>query len=228
MRKFMLVGVVGLALCASGTLWAQVARQPRPAIAPVRVAVFQRGGHLLPPAIVDKLELTAEQKEKLAKLEKEFAEKQQKVQNDLRDLITKARQNGTTPDQKTLRGLSQKISKLRQDYQKKADGLLTKEQQKKVQEARKQPLVRPALARGIFNRPGALFTPYAQRQLNLTDAQKKKLAALQAEMDKKAQEILTKEQQKKFEQLKKQPARGVGAGGIRIVPIRRVPQPKKP
>ena len=73
--------------------------------------------------------------------------------------------------------------------------------------------------RGGPPQPGQILPPRLQSQLNLTAAQKKKVAALQKEVDDKLAKILTDKQKKQLESMRPrgdgQPPRGRGPQGDR-------------
>jgi hypothetical protein len=60
-------------------------------------------------------------------------------------------------------------------------------------------------------RPGQVLPPFLQERLNLTPEQKKRLDALQKEVDERLGKILTAEQKKQIEEIRG----GFGAGGPR-------------
>jgi Spy/CpxP family protein refolding chaperone len=226
-RMRMWLALAGVTLLAVGAGRAEdEAKKPAP---PRRagVAFGARANQLLPARIANQLDLTAKQKEKIDELANEFAAKSGQIRQKIQAENAKARAQGQRPDRQTIRGLNQEIAKMRSDFQAKALEVLTKEQKKKYEEVRAAPLgLRPILGRNAG--PGAVFTPLVQRQLNLTKEQKEKLAKLQAEMEKKALEVLTKEQKKKFEEIKKNPVRlRPGVRGIQIRPIQIRPVPAK-
>jgi poly(3-hydroxybutyrate) depolymerase len=67
---------------------------------------------------------------------------------------------------------------------------------------------------GFGTSPGTVLTPRVQENLKLTDEQKKKVEALQKEVDAGLQKILTEEQNKQLKALKDNAGRGF-AGGLR-------------
>ena len=160
------------------------------------IAQGQLGEPLVPKTVEEKLNLTAEQKAKIAKIEKEFAGKHKDNEIKLRDLAQKARQD---MDRAALKGAQEKLAEARTaraDYEKQVQAVLTEEQRKAFQQpgtAR-----RPGVAAGPSLLGGAL-----PERLNLSAEQKEKLAQLQKEFEGKALQVLTEEQRKQYEQLKK-------------------------
>lgn len=194
MRRFPFVVLVsGMAwlLLASGSANAQEKPRPKALGAPERL-----GGPLVPTAVEERLKLTAEQKEKLAKIEKEFADKA-KDETKLREQMQKARDD---KDRAALRAALEQIAeagKVRAGYETKVQEILTGEQKKTFEAA----LGGTGAGRpGIGIGPGTLL-PGLQR-LDLTAEQKEKLNQLQKEFEAKALQVLTEEQRKKYEELK--------------------------
>ena len=74
--------------------------------------------------------------------------------------------------------------------------------------------------RGGPPRPGQIMPGFLQEQLKLTDSQKKKLDALQAEVDARLSEILTDAQKKQLKEMRKR-----GPGGFPGGPGRPEPPP---
>jgi hypothetical protein len=69
-------------------------------------------------------------------------------------------------------------------------------------------------------RPGTVLPPFVVEQLKLTEAQKKKLAALQKEVDASLKLILTEEQQKQLETIRAgRPGGPGGPGGFPGGPV---------
>ena len=61
--------------------------------------------------------------------------------------------------------------------------------------------------------PGQVMPEFVQRQLNLTEAQKKQIAALQKEVDAKLEKILTADQKKQLKEFRNRPRGGFGGQG---------------
>jgi Spy/CpxP family protein refolding chaperone len=200
------------------------ARQARPADADgkrkrLEAAQFGRFGQpqpLLPSGAADKLKLTAEQKDKVAQLEKEFETKQKEIGGKLREEIQKAIQNKDREAVKNaftqMREVREKEEKLREEYQDKVAALLTADQKKTFEEVKKeQPGRRPFGGQfPPFGRPGAGQAPgkvlpdAVQEKLGLSADQKDKISRLQKELEDKIMEVLTPDQKKKLEELKKE------------------------
>ena len=173
---------------------------------------------LLAVEAVEKLKLTAEQKDKYAKLDTEYKEKSKSAQDKFIEDVKGNR------DREKIKEANDKLQadkkKLRDDLLAKVEPILTAEQktvfaQVKVQ----QPTPNP----GVIRRPdlpivgggvGQVLPPGVQQRLNLTDDQKKQIADIQKEVEAKVLKVLTDEQKKQFEEMKK--------GVIRIQPIRPV------
>ena len=68
---------------------------------------------------------------------------------------------------------------------------------------------------GGFGPPpiGQILPPIVQERLNLTDAQKKQLEAMQKELDAKLDKLLTEEQRKQLKEMKERGPGGRGPGG---------------
>jgi hypothetical protein len=114
-----------------------------------RMPLLQRLGQLLPPDVADKLNLTAEQKKQVAKLQDEFSEKRAALLGELPEEagkafeeIQKARENGEKPKLAPavlpLVGKLLQVRQLREDYDKKVRALLTDEQKKTLDELTKE------------------------------------------------------------------------------------------
>ena len=114
-----------------------------------RTPLLQRLGQLLPPNVADKLNLTAEQKKQVAKLQEEFSEKRAALLGEVPEEagkaleeIQKARENGEKPKLAPavmpLVGKLLEVRQLREDYDKKVRALLTDEQKKTFDELTKE------------------------------------------------------------------------------------------
>jgi Spy/CpxP family protein refolding chaperone len=163
---------------------------------------------LLPADLDEKLALSTEQKEKLARLREEVRARQKAVLEKLRDAMQQARQN---KDRDKLReqfqAFRQEAEKLRDEVQAKLKELLSDEQKKKFEELKKslpQAGERPFGRFGFPQRaaPGQLLPPELQERLGLTAEQKEKIAKLQQETEAKLRDVLTDEQKKKLDELK--------------------------
>ena len=63
------------------------------------------------------------------------------------------------------------------------------------------------------SQPGQILSPFLQARLQLTDAQKKQLAALQKEVDSRLEKLLTNDQKKQLKEVREMFSRG-GPGGF--------------
>src|SRR5262245_19141503 len=79
-------------------------------------------GQLVPPAIQEKLDLSAAQKEKLAKLQQEFREKSNEVRNRTQEEVDKIRstagKEGKKLDRAAQRQLNEQFVEMLKSYQK--------------------------------------------------------------------------------------------------------------
>jgi Spy/CpxP family protein refolding chaperone len=114
-----------------------------------RTPLLQRLGQLLPPDVADKLNLTAEQKKQVAKLQDELSEKRAALLGEVPEEagkaleeIQKARDNGEKPKLvpavMPLVGKVLELRQLRDGYDKKVRALLTDEQKKTLDELTKE------------------------------------------------------------------------------------------
>lgn len=208
-------GVLGAALAlvaffSTAPVEGQVRVQAQPIqLQPGRVAT----GPLVPADLQEKLNLTAEQKDALAKIEKEYADKATAAE-------AKAKEARPTATPAQIRELNQEAQKTRTDYADKVKALLTAEQKTTFEQAQ-QPARRPGGIQVVpinRNAPPNLGTKDTQDKLNLTAEQREKLDKLQKDFEAKTLEVLTKEQKDQFEELKKQTRPG-------LRPVRPVPNP---
>ena len=175
----------------------------------IQVQPFGRaGGPLLTPEAVDKLKLSAEQKEKYAKIDEEYKDKQKAAGEKLKEAIQgqdRAKILEAYQNQRT------EAEKLRNDSLKKVEALLGDEQKKTFEEVKKEqpkPAIRlPGAAPG----GGQVLPPVIQERLKLSDEQKKKVDDLQKELEAKILGVLTEEQRKQYDELKKQSTNRIGA-----------------
>lgn len=183
---------------------------------------FQRGpfsfrtGPLMSRELLDKLELSSEQKDELAKIQKEFEKKSKDAQAKLRESMKRSREDGGREGFQKIREQMEAMRKLRTEYRDKAMGVLNDDQKKKYEAALRdrfrgfpgrrppqpptqpQPRPRPPEAtRGL----SPILPPDVQRRLKLTDEQKDELTRIQKEFEKKIMEVLTGEQKKELERL---------------------------
>jgi Spy/CpxP family protein refolding chaperone len=184
--------------------------------AQVQVRPLGAGGVLLAPTAIEKLKFTAEQKEKFAKIEAEFKEKQKAASEKFQE----AYKSG---DRAKIKEASEKFrtdsEALRNESLGKVAAMLTDEQKKTFEEVKKeQPRfnVVPLPGRPVPQPAGQVLPPAIQEKLKLTDEQKKKIEELQKELESKIIGVLTEEQKKQYDELKKQTLAPVP--GIRLVP----------
>lgn len=213
--RFLLAGVMALLASAAPALAQRVKAQPiqiRP--------VLQGDVPLLTAEAVEKLKFSNEQKEKYAKVEAEFKEKNKAVQDKFRADIQGVRDREKYKE--ALEKQQTDSKKAREDSLAKVEPLLTADQ-KAVFGQVKQDQPRPGIGgirpvQPIGGGIGQILPPGVQQRLQLTDEQKKQVEAIQKEVEAKLLKVLTEEQKKQLEQLKK--------GGIIIRP--RPVQPAQP
>jgi len=186
-------------------------------------------GPLVPGELAEKLKLTGEQKDKLAKLQKEFDEKVKPAADKLKELREKAgKDRGDREAFQALREQGETIRKTRGEFEDKVKGLLTDDQKKTFEQESRRPAPpgdRPGQpgrgqpGRGQPGRdpqpgrggpPGGIFSAEVQERLGLSAEQKEKLDKIKKELDAKTQEVLTDEQKKKLEELRGERPRGPG------------------
>ncbi len=167
---------------------------------------------LLPRGAEEKLSLNSEQKEKLAAIQKEFDEKFKEKFGKVRDEVRKAFEDR---DREAIRKAMEKMQdiredarKLREEYQTRAEAVLTDTQKKQLAELRREGSPRgregrpPERGQSERPAPGGV-SPRSLEGLGLTDEQKEKIAKLRKEFESKVKEVLTEEQRKKLEELEK-------------------------
>jgi hypothetical protein len=183
----MLLGL-GIALLAATGIDAQ--EQPRP-----KRAETERSGRLIGKGLEQALNLSAEQKDKLTKLEKEFAAKAQD-EGKLQELMRKARQDGDRAAYQKAQEQLNEARTLRAGYVSQVQALLTTEQKKTYDRIN-------AAAPRLPGRGGeaSLLAPGLQERLNLSAEQKEKLSELQKAFEAKALQVLTDEQRQRYERL---------------------------
>jgi RNA polymerase sigma factor (sigma-70 family) len=170
-----------------------------------RLAEMQRGQpggrpgfEILP--LLRSLDLSAEQREKLEKLAKELTEKQDAAQIKTREAVEKAKEN---QDRDKLRELldahQREMAKLHDELRANLEQLLTEEQRQRLGELLRQRDNANAGGRGLVQ----LLSPPVQERLGLTAEQREKIARLQKEMEGRLREILTEEQNRQVEQLRR-------------------------
>jgi Spy/CpxP family protein refolding chaperone len=149
---------------------------------------------LLPRGIVEKLNLSAEQKDKIAKIEKEFADKSKESVSQIRAKMEKAKADKDRAAMQKAQAELAEVQKLRAAFETQVRELLTEEQRASF--ARAAGSQRPGAA-------GSSLIPLAiQQRLGLSDEQQQKLQALQKEFESKALQVLTDEQRQRFEEFK--------------------------
>lgn len=215
MTTYRLSGVfLALVVCASLALGGE---EQKPAKRPFAGA-GAAPGQLLPQETLDRLNLNDEQKEKVAKVRKEFEDKNKDSLEKVKETMSKAKEAMEKARQdkdrdaarkvgEQLREANESMQKLRKDLQGQLSGVLNDEQKKKLEESfgdaggAKRGLAKPGERPGRGADAGAGFIPPAlQEKLNLTAEQKDKLKQLQKEFEEKAKGVLTDEQKKQLEE----------------------------
>jgi len=180
--------VVGTAitLLSLGAAQAQV----RPGIA--------GAGALLPPDAVEKLKLMGDQKDKYANIEQAYKESYKALDTKMQD----ARKDA---DRAKVRELMTEAETLRKDTLSKVEGFLTADQKKVLDEVKQLRRPGPGAApiRGGAPAVGQILPAAAQERLKLNDEQRKKVDELQKDLETKLLNLLTEEQKKQYEELKK-------------------------
>ncbi len=160
---------------------------------------------LLTPDGLDKLKLSAEQKDKYGKIEGDHKEKTKTIQDGFRVIL-----QGGGDRKEAIDKMQSDAKKAREDALAKVEPILTADQKKVFAQVKvQQPL--PG-AGGIRTGPIAIgggiaqiLPPITQQRLQLTDEQKKQLEAIQKEAEAKVMKVLTDEQKKQLENMKKGP-----------------------
>jgi len=175
---------------------------------------FGQQQDLVSTELQEKLKLTADQKEKINKLNKEFTDKTKPIADKLKDSAGKGGKEGF----EKIREQFQDLQKIRTEFTDKVKTVLTEEQKKTFDENRR---TRPGFGgpggfgQGGFGQGGpggrqadtSIFSSSVQEKLGLNADQKKKLEALKKELDEKSVGVLTAEQKKKLEELQKDSGR---------------------
>jgi len=159
------------------------------------------GGALLSETAVEKLKLTAEQKERFGRFDEEFKEKQKANGAKLREAFESKDREKMKAAFESMRADSEK---LRGEYLTKVEGFLTDDQKKTFAEVKNDRGGRPGFAGPGGPGSAQVLPPFLQERLKLTDEQKQKIEALQKEVESKVSSILTDEQRKQLEELRKQ------------------------
>lgn len=212
--------LLSLALLAPlATAQEQKAEKKRPG-----AAAPDNPGQLLPQEVLDKLNLTDEQKEKVAKLRKDFEEKNKDAIDKMKESVAKAKEtmekarqdkdkDGFRKAGEQMREAAEAAQKLRKDLEGQLAGVLNDDQKKKLQEAAAagkeggrpgaaKPGERPGKGPAGKEAGSSFIPPQLQERLKLTDEQKEKLKQLDKEFAEKAKGILTDEQKKQLEEFK--------------------------
>lgn len=204
---------LGLSLLLTSVSWAEKPKPPEPPVPPLPIPLppeVQRP--LLSPLMLERLKLTEEQKEKVEKLLKDHEAAQKQATAKLRDVMEKAQKEkdpeavGKFP--MLFREFLESTVKRRGEAEKKLRELLTAEQKKTYEELKSQPPfvgpVPPHLLPGMFQPfPGQILAGHFQQMLKLTPEQKEKIDKVQKEAEAKIKEVLTEEQKKQLEDLRK-------------------------
>lgn len=150
--------------------------------------------------IAAKLNLAGDQKDKIAKIEKEYADKMKGTDSKIKEALEKAKKDRNRAAYKDVQDQIQTAKNQRQEFAGKVNSLLN-DDQKKIFDDKKEPGAarRPATASGG---PVPFLLPQIQDRLELTADQKEKLSALQKEFESNSLKILTDEQRKKVEDFK--------------------------
>ncbi|MSQ93126.1 MAG: hypothetical protein EXR98_01070 [Gemmataceae bacterium] len=199
--RFLLVGTTVLFASAVPALAQRVEVQPiqiRPGL--------QADVPLLTAEAVEKLKFTNEQKDKYAKVETDYKEKNKAVQDKFRADIQGVRDREKYKD--AIEKQQTYSKKAREDSLAKVEPILTADQKTVFAQVKQdQPQPRPGIG-GV--RPvqigggiGQVLPAGVQQRLQLTDEQKKQIEAIQKEVEAKVLKVLTDDQKKQLEQMKK-------------------------
>ncbi len=202
--------------------------QPRQA-QPIRERLLG-GPSLVSPEGIEKLRLTADQKEKFAKIDTEFKDQTKSAQETMRNAIKDAGRDREKFKEATDK-LEAATKKSREDGLAKFESILTAEQKKVLVQVKDEQPRRPAIGvrpiQPIVGGQGQLIPPGVQARLQLTDEQKKQIEAIQKEAEAKALKVLTDEQRKQYEAFKKNTVRPLpvrpNQPNIRIQPRPAIP-----
>jgi Spy/CpxP family protein refolding chaperone len=219
--RLVLVGVIAM-FAAAPRVEAQATTKLQPGIGLV-------GGNapLLTPDAVEKLKLTAEQKDKYGKIEGDYKEKTKTIQDGFRTIL-----QGGGDRKEAIDKMQTDLKKIREDSLAKVEPLLTGEQktvftQVKVQQPQPGGGIRPVPPIAIGGGIGQVLPAGVQQRLQLTDEQKKQIEAIQKEVEAKVMKVLTDEQKKQLEGMKKGPIIRP-APGIQPLPIQIQPRNVNP
>jgi Spy/CpxP family protein refolding chaperone len=154
-------------------------------------------GPLVSKSVAEKLKLTKDQKDKIAKLEQEFAERTKEGAAKAREKMEKARVDRDRQAMKTALSELKEVKGLQPVYIDKVRELLNDEQKKLYTSADAEAPASRAGAAGL-----GLILQKAEERLGLSEEQKQKLMKLQKDFETKAMQILTEEQRRMYEQFK--------------------------
>jgi Spy/CpxP family protein refolding chaperone len=184
-------------------------KRPEPSSPPF--PLLARQPPLLTPGMLEKLKLTDDQKEKVNKLLKDFETKHKETETKFREATAKAGQDPEAARKlgELARSFQELAPKQHAEAESKLKELLTKEQQKKYEELKRElilfpgphPLYFPPVSFRPF--PGHILPVPLQETLSLSPEQKAKIAKLQKEAEEKVIEVLDEEQKKKLDEIKK-------------------------
>lgn len=227
MKALRLLVVGGVVLLMAAPVFAQriqIEVQPEQ----VRPKLVQPDATLLTADALEKLKLTADQKEKYGKIEADYKDKYTAAKTAYSAAIQGVR------DREKFKEAQEKLQadtkKAREEQLAKVEPLLTADQKAVFAQVKSQPLpgggIRPQpIGGGGINQ---VLPPAVQNRLQLTDEQKKQIDAIQKEVEAKVMKVLTDEQKKQLETIKKgviirpiQPK----AINPRILPANPVPPP---
>lgn len=200
------------------------------------------GGELISAKGVEKLNLTKEQKADYDKLNAAFKAKMKEYDDAGKIVLTE-----TDPAKvkeifeahiKRHKEAIEASKKLQPEYLAKVEKLLTEDQKKTFAEVRREipALLNPSFGPPPFflggQRSGQFLPADLQRQLKLTDEQRKKVDDLQKDLETKILSLLTEDQKKQFDDLRKQGGLGIGLVppnglGFPVPPPLKVPDLKK-
>lgn len=217
--RYYMWGSLGLVLILVGTAHAQK-RQERSESKPPS-GLFARIIELLPQDFADELNLDAQQRQKIQQLEEEFD--QRRKQTLIRSAVQVAGilsslQRQENREAAPILAVAHEVTggllderRLRVEYEKRILALLNDEQRQRYAELKEGgPQERRGRRLGRQENHGTsaetgpvkLLSPEVQQQLHLSREQKQKLADLRREMERQLRDVLTDDQQKRFEQLR--------------------------
>jgi hypothetical protein len=148
--------------------------------------------------LLSQLELSEEQREKVQALIKELGEKQAAAQKEIQEALEKAKENQDRAKvREILEGQQKAMAKLQDELHTALARLLNDEQKRRLGELQRQ---RPGAApSGLVQ----VLPPPLQERLGLSDEQRAKIAGLQKELEGRLREILTEEQNRRVEEIRR-------------------------